>query len=96
MWFKFVIAGLAVWRLTHLIALEDGPFDVCVRFRRAVRTKLFTCFFCLSVWIAAPFALYVAEAWLERLVTWWALSGMAVLLQKLASGPALDIEVIDR
>ena len=27
-WIKFVIYALAVYRLTHLLVFEDGPFDV--------------------------------------------------------------------
>ena len=32
-WSQFVLAVLATWRVTHLLASEDGPGDVVVRFR---------------------------------------------------------------
>lgn len=30
---RFLLGSLVVWRLTHLIAEEDGPADVVVRMR---------------------------------------------------------------
>jgi hypothetical protein len=30
---KFVLAVLATWRVTHLLASEDGPADIIVRYR---------------------------------------------------------------
>ena len=33
-WMKFVVAALATWRVTHLLASEDGPADIVVRVRR--------------------------------------------------------------
>ena len=33
-WPRFVLAVLATWRVTHLLASEDGPGDLIVRFRR--------------------------------------------------------------
>jgi hypothetical protein len=31
-----VVGVLAAWRITHLLALEDGPFDFVLRLRRAL------------------------------------------------------------
>ncbi len=46
----FCVATLAVWRLTHLLHAEDGPFDVFVRLRRGAGEgffgKLLDCFHC--------------------------------------------------
>ena len=62
---SFVVAVLAVWRLTHLLAAEDGPADIVVRLRRllgnSLAGKMMDCFYCLSVWIAAPAALFVTH-----------------------------------
>ncbi len=33
MWLEFLLASLAVWRISHLIAKEDGPFDVFGRLK---------------------------------------------------------------
>jgi Protein of unknown function (DUF1360) len=88
-----VLGGLATWRLTHLLCLEDGPWDLVVRLRRAVGNgfwgKLLDCFHCLSLWVAAPLAFFIGAIWLERIFLWLALSAFAILLeQATASKPA--------
>jgi len=83
---RFVITALAAWRVTHLLAAEDGPADVIVRARArlgdGIIGRLFDCFYCLSLWIAAPLAFIVCRDPLERLVTWIALSGAACLFER--------------
>lgn len=58
--FRFVVTSLAVWRMTHLLAYEEGPFRVFARFRERVRTTfgetLLDCFSCLSLWVAGGIA----------------------------------------
>jgi predicted acyltransferase len=91
-WFRFTIALLAVWRVTHLLAAEDGPWQIVVRLRRlagkTVLGQLMDCFYCLSVWISIPFCFYVAQGVLDRIVVWLALSGAASLLHLATSKPA--------
>lgn len=81
-----LVAILAVWRLTHLLSAEDGPGDVLVRFRRMMGSgffgQLLDCFYCLSLWIAAPLAWLLAASWVERAMLWLALSGGAILLER--------------
>jgi hypothetical protein len=88
---KFVLAVLATWRVTHLLANEDGPADIIVRFRallgNSLAGKMMDCFNCLSIWIAAPAALFVSLKPLEWLMSWLALSGGACLLERLAREP---------
>jgi len=85
-WFRFVLAALAVWRVTHFLQAEDGPWDLSVRLRRAAGQgfwgALLDCFYCLSLWVAAPFALLVSEEWMIRLLAWPALSAAAILLER--------------
>jgi hypothetical protein len=45
--------------------------------------SLLDCFYCLSLWIAAPAALVLAERWKERLFLWPALSAGAILIERL-------------
>lgn len=100
--FYWLIVGtLVVWRLTHLLQAEDGPWDVVVRLRQAVGNgfwgRLLDCFHCLSVWIAAPVSCCLAYAWKERFFLWLAFSGGAILLEQLtqraaSSPPALYYE----
>ncbi len=88
-----LIGALAVWRITHLLQAEDGPWEVVVRLRRRLGAgfwgKLMDCFYCLSVWIALPAAWWLGQSWPERLILWPALSGAAILLERVTN-PNLD------
>lgn len=81
----FAFAALATWRVSHLIAEEDGPWNVVARTRARAGTgelgELMDCFYCLSLWVAAPFALTIARG-RELPTAWLALSGAACLLEK--------------
>lgn len=83
---QLILSALAVWRLTHLLANEDGPFGVVFWFRKQLGQgfwgQLFDCFYCLSIWIALPFALFFYTKWSDALLHWLALSGAACLLEK--------------
>lgn len=89
--FQYVIASLAVWRLTHLLNAEDGPWRILVQLRRLAgpgfRGELMDCFYCLSLWVAAPFAWWVGGPLSERLLLWPAISATAILLER-AAAPA--------
>jgi hypothetical protein len=91
-WLRFVLAVLATWRVTHLLANEDGPADLIFRFRRllgqSVAGRLMDCFNCLSFWIAAPAAFFVSRRPIEWSFTWLALSGGACLLERVVKEPA--------
>ena len=92
-WVRFVLAVLATWRVTHLLASEDGPADIIVRFRKLLGQSLLgtlmDCFNCLSLWIAAPAALLVSQRPLEWLFAWLAVSGGACLLERLGRDPVI-------
>lgn len=87
-WLALGIFG--VWRLTHLLNAEDGPGDVLVRIRYLAGYgfwgSLLDCFYCLSLWIAAPFACLIGAGWKEKLLLWPALSGAAILLERMIPG----------
>ncbi len=86
---RFVLAILATWRVTHLLAYEDGPANLIFRLRRRLGEgmigSLMDCFNCLSIWVAAPLALFVSAAPLTWAVSWLALSGGACLLERLGA-----------
>ena len=90
-WARFVLAALATWRMTHLLAREDGPANIIARVREKLGSglwgQLMDCFYCLSVWVAAPLALFVCQRPVDRLVAWLALSGAACLLERTAGQP---------
>jgi hypothetical protein len=85
--FYWLLLGiLGVWRVAHLLQAEDGPWDLMVRFRRALGSgffgRLLDCFACASLWVAAPFALYLGNGVGERLLLWLAFSAGAILLER--------------
>lgn len=86
----FLIATLAVWRITHLLWGEDGPWDIFVRLRRLVGQgflgSLLDCFYCLSLWIAIAPGWLLGRTWVERILLWLALSAGAILLERISGG----------
>jgi hypothetical protein len=85
-WFWLTLAVLATWRITHLLALEDGPSDNIASVRRWLGDSFFgrlmDCFYCLSMWVAAPVACLLIHKWSEWPLYWLALSGAACLLER--------------
>jgi hypothetical protein len=85
-WYRLALGTLCVWRVTHLLHAEDGPWDVVVGLRRAAGNGMFgrmlDCFYCLSVWVAVPFALLLGESWREQLLLIPALSASAILVNR--------------
>ena len=84
-WTRFAIASLAAWRITHLLAHEDGPGDVIYRLRtlagRGFWGRLMDCSYCLSLWVAAPFAPLVN--------TWDSLDGAGHLDRAIGRGVSI-------
>jgi hypothetical protein len=90
---KFVLAVFASWRITHLLAREDGPADLLARFRARLGNgtvgRLMDCFQCLSVWVAAPMTLLVTRRPRDFVLTWLALSGATCLAQRFGQEPVI-------
>jgi len=85
------VGVLCVWRVTHLLAAEDGPWQSVARLRRwaggGTLGELMDCFYCLSLWVAAPVAALLAEGWRTGVPLWLALSGGAILLDRATDRP---------
>jgi hypothetical protein len=83
---EFIAAILAVWRVTHLAVVEDGPFDVFVKLRgvaAAVKLeRLVGCFYCASVWVALAAALLITREWRALVLFVPAFSGGAIVLER--------------
>jgi hypothetical protein len=93
---RFALGALATWRVTHLIAEEDGPADAVLRLRARLGNgqlgRLMDCFACTSVWVAAPVSVAVTRRPRDAPLTWLALSGAACLLERMARpGPAVEL-----
>jgi hypothetical protein len=88
MQFYWLILGiLAVWRLSYLLTSESGPWQFFARMRQRLGTgflgELTNCLYCLSVWVAAPFAYILGESSKQRLLLWPALSAGAIIVERL-------------
>ena len=85
-WPRLLLAVLATWRLSVLLAQDDGPWDAIARLRAALGDgawgRMLDCFHCVSLWVAAPLAWAVGRDALEQWLAWPALSGAACLLQR--------------
>lgn len=82
----FIIASLAVYRLSRMISDEEGPWSVFTWLRGLAPAthwigRGLECILCLSVWIALPVALWIDPS-LNWWLTWLALSGVTVVIRK--------------
>ena len=88
--FGLLLGVLGVWRITHFIQAEDGPWDVVAHLRARAGTglvgQLMDCFYCLSLWVALPFSFLIGTDWLQQLLLWPALSAGAILLERATGG----------
>jgi hypothetical protein len=84
---SFSLCTFAIWRITHLFSKEDGPFDAVVKFRKLFGQGFFgnllDCFYCLSLWVSVPFAVFLSQTWVQGIIIWLALSGAACFLFKI-------------
>lgn len=85
--YLFLISVLSVWRVTHLIQAEDGPFDVIYKLRKLAGKSFFgslmDCFFCLSIWVALPVGIYFGSNWIERILLGLSFSASAIFLEQI-------------
>lgn len=92
-WIRFVPAVLATWRITYLMAYEDGPAGLIAHFRarlgRSFAGRLLGCFHCLSMWVAAPMAFFVTASVPDVAIAWLAISGAACLLERTGRDPVV-------
>lgn len=86
---RIVLAVFCVWRVTHLLNAEDGPWRLFAKLRRAAGSgrfaELLDCFYCLSLWVAAPLSILLAPDWTDRLLLWPALSAGAIVIERLTA-----------
>jgi hypothetical protein len=85
--FYWLILGiLAVWRVSYFLASETGPWEVMERVRlrlgNGFARELVTCLYCVSVWVAAPFAYITGATWKQRVILWPALSAGAIIVER--------------
>ena len=88
-WLRLTLAVLATWRLSRLVAFEDGPWDLVARARRlagdGMLGHLMDCPYCLSLWFAAPLALALDTTLPGWVLAWLGVSGGASLVERVVS-----------
>src|SRR6202522_67210 len=84
-----IVGVLAVWRVTHLLNAEEGPWDASVRLRRwagdGFLGRALDCFLCLSLWVAAPVAAILAHGAVDGVLLWLAFSRGGILLERVTA-----------
>jgi len=84
--FVFILAALAVFRVSWMITREEGPFAVFVTMREKIDPQQMTwigrglnCCNCVSVWIALVAALLIGGDWL---LNWLGIAGAVLIFNK--------------
>jgi hypothetical protein len=71
-YFRFLIAALATWRVSFSLVRECGPWNIFLALRDkaglAFLGRLLGCVKCTGVWVAIPLAFFVKGSWLELVV----------------------------
>jgi uncharacterized membrane protein len=88
---QIIIGGLAIWRLSHALVKESGPFMIFARLRaRAARRQkrsgglfdMLSCVSCVSFWIALVVGLYNATDAFHWFGYALAMSAVAVIIME--------------
>ena len=89
-WPRLALAVLAGWRITHLLAAEDGPFGLVLKLRerlgQGIWGQLMDCPHCVSLWVAMPLAPLLVTDLLGWGLSALALSGAVCIIEA-----ALDV-----
>jgi hypothetical protein len=90
-YFRFLIAALATWRVAFLLVREEGPWKIFSTLReksgKGFGGKLLGCVKCTGMWVAIPLAFFVRGSWLELVVIWLALAGITALIDEWTRPP---------
>lgn len=93
-WFILLLAGLAVFRLSELIAVDNGPGDIFLSLRHYIASNaklgpfsgLVECFYCASIWMSL---LVTIGLWLVGAIPgnlsflWWmGIAGLAGIIYR--------------
>jgi hypothetical protein len=93
----FALSALAIWRVAHVVARENGPWDLIARLRAnfgyGTLGSLMDCFYRLSFLIALAPALWISRSWTGFLVQWLALSAVACLAERATQGSQSSFRV---
>jgi hypothetical protein len=81
----FSLCALASWRVAHLVARENGPWHLIARLRASLDScvfgRLMDSFYCWSLLLSLPPAIWMSSSRIGFLVEWLALSAIVCLLE---------------
>ena len=98
---EYIIFSLATWRLSSLLANEDGPFDMFIKLRHSmgvsydatstpygtnVVSRAMLCIWCSSLWIALAFSYFFAGFSWELPIYTLAISTGAIITERFING----------
>jgi|CZKF01.1.fsa_nt_gi hypothetical protein len=87
---RFALCALAIWRIAHLLARENGPWGLIARLRATLGSgvvgRLMDCFYSLSFLLSLSPAIWMSISRIGFLVQWLALSAVACLLESAMQG----------
>lgn len=93
--FVFLLALLGTYRLSHMIAMEDGPFDMFAELRESVSQRTWVgrglhCPLCLSFWLSLCMVGWLSFVGLlpqgHAFLMWLGLAGGCLVLHRLLHG----------
>lgn len=87
----FAFCALAIWRVAHLLAKENGPWHLIVRLRdklgSGILGRLMDNFYCVSFLVSLAPAFWLSNSWMRFLIQWLTLSVVACLLERVTQRP---------
>ena len=90
---KYFVLVIVVWRLTHLLTSEDGPFEVIIKIRKllgaTILGDLMDCFYCASVWIGMVAGIYAGATIHEIVILTLYYSGASMIINKFCNAKIL-------
>lgn len=85
-----LIGPIVIWRMTHMMQEENGPFAVFARIRAFIASHTsdrvggvnegYNCFKCLSVWLSMLYAVGLSDSFAQWVAITFFLSGIAIFL----------------
>lgn len=89
-WFIVILSILAVYRISYLIAREDGPFDMFVAMRHKIGQHNWIgrglhCILCIDFWLSLPPAIVLfGYAGIPMIIIGWlGMAGGGLIIYKI-------------
>jgi hypothetical protein len=80
---NLLVIGLAVWRVSHMLKYEAGPWDILIRIRErlgdSMLGRMMDCMKCSSVWLAIIFSVPGTK----YIVIVLAISSLAIMFEEI-------------